>query len=200
MALTPDDVVHKEFQLARGKDGLDPDEVDDYLDEIVVEWRRLLEENAALKGRVAELEAALAAGSAVAAPVPAMHAPEVASVPPQATMLPAESGERGDASTGIIAVAQRVHDEYISEGRAKGRELIADAEVRAGQILAQAEAHHRSEMARLQGERESLNREVAELREFESNYRKQLRGYFEGQLRQLDSPNPSAGAGAALGL
>jgi hypothetical protein len=27
-----------------------------------------------------------------------------------------------------------------------------------------------------------------------------LRGYFEGQLRQLDSPNPSAGAGAALGL
>ena len=37
MALTPDDVVTKQFQHVRFKEGFDPDEVDDFLDEIVVE-------------------------------------------------------------------------------------------------------------------------------------------------------------------
>ena len=34
MALTPDDVVTKQFQHVRFKEGFDPDEVDDFLDEI----------------------------------------------------------------------------------------------------------------------------------------------------------------------
>ncbi len=37
MALTPEDVVTKQFQHVRFKEGFDPDEVDDFLDEIVVE-------------------------------------------------------------------------------------------------------------------------------------------------------------------
>lgn len=182
MALTPDDVVHKEFQNVRFKDGLDPDEVDDYLDEIVVEWRKAIEENAVLRMRIAQLEAG-GAGGASMAPISALSA--------------AGPAFGGDDSTGIIAVAQRVHDEYIAEGQSRGRQVVADAEARATQILSQAEAHHRSEMARLAGEREALNREVSDLREFESSYRKQLRGYFEGQLRQLDSPHPTAGTMAS---
>ncbi|MFC9985630.1 DivIVA domain-containing protein, partial [Microbacterium keratanolyticum] len=58
MALTPDDVVTKQFQHVRFKDGFDPDEVDDFLDEIVVEWRKALEENVELKAKIAALEAA----------------------------------------------------------------------------------------------------------------------------------------------
>ena len=42
MALTPDDVVTKQFQHVRFKEGFDPDEVDDFLDEIVVEWRKTI--------------------------------------------------------------------------------------------------------------------------------------------------------------
>ena len=45
MALTPDDVVTKQFQHVRFKEGFDPDEVDDFLDEIVVEWRKTIAEN-----------------------------------------------------------------------------------------------------------------------------------------------------------
>src|SRR5690554_1832057 len=56
MALTPDDVVTKQFQHVRFKDGFDPDEVDDFLDEIVVEWRKALEENAELKAKLASYE------------------------------------------------------------------------------------------------------------------------------------------------
>ena len=35
MALTPEDVVTKQFQHVRFKEGFDPDEVDDFLDEIL---------------------------------------------------------------------------------------------------------------------------------------------------------------------
>ncbi len=56
MALTPDDVVTKQFQHVRFKDGFDPDEVDDFLDEIVIEWRKALEENAELKAKLAAYE------------------------------------------------------------------------------------------------------------------------------------------------
>ena len=56
MALTPDDVVTKQFQHVRFKDGFDPDEVDDFLDEIVIEWRKALEENVELKAKLAAYE------------------------------------------------------------------------------------------------------------------------------------------------
>ena len=45
MALTPEDVVNKRFQQTKFREGYDQDEVDDFLDEIVVELRRLLSEN-----------------------------------------------------------------------------------------------------------------------------------------------------------
>ena len=56
MALTPDDVVTKQFQHVRFKEGFDPDEVDDFLDEIVVEWRKALAENEELKAKLAAYE------------------------------------------------------------------------------------------------------------------------------------------------
>ena len=56
MPLTPDDVVTKQFQHVRFKEGFDPDEVDDFLDEIVVEWRKALAENEELKARISKDE------------------------------------------------------------------------------------------------------------------------------------------------
>ena len=69
MALTPEDVVTKQFQHVRFKEGFDPDEVDDFLDEIVVEWRKTIAENEELKARVAELESGAAAAAAPVAVV-----------------------------------------------------------------------------------------------------------------------------------
>ena len=75
MALTPDDVVTKQFQHVRFKDGFDPDEVDDFLDEIVIEWRKALEENVELKAKLAAYESGAAAPAA--APVAEAPAPVV---------------------------------------------------------------------------------------------------------------------------
>ena len=52
MALTPEDVVNKRFQPTKFREGYDQDEVDDFLDEIVVELRRLTQENDELRRRL----------------------------------------------------------------------------------------------------------------------------------------------------
>jgi DivIVA domain len=58
MALTPEDVVNKRFQSTKFREGYDQDEVDDFLDEVVAEMRRLAEENETLKVRVGASQAA----------------------------------------------------------------------------------------------------------------------------------------------
>ncbi|WP_066285756.1 DivIVA domain-containing protein [Arthrobacter sp. B6] len=68
MALTPEDVVNKRFQPTKFREGYDQDEVDDFLDEIVVELRRLNQENDELRKKLAESGSAVPA-STVAAPV-----------------------------------------------------------------------------------------------------------------------------------
>ncbi|MGM7671884.1 DivIVA domain-containing protein [Microbacterium sp. A93] len=207
MALTPDDVVTKQFQHVRFKDGFDPDEVDDFLDEIVVEWRKALEENAELKTKLAAYEsgetpavaepvAAVAAAEQdsavvdevpapviVAAPVPVAEAPVV-----EAPVAAAPSDATGSttATAGIIALAQRLHDEHVAEGEAKKNQLISDAQTEVDRIRTEAQAQQREESARLERERNTLEARITELRNFERDYRSQLRGYIEGQLRDLD--------------
>ncbi|MFK0241926.1 MULTISPECIES: DivIVA domain-containing protein [unclassified Microbacterium] len=197
MALTPDDVVTKQFQHVRFKDGFDPDEVDDFLDEIVIEWRKALEENVELKAKLAAYESGAApeaaAPAAVEAPVPA----PVAEVPAE----PAPTGS-ATATAGIIELAQRLHDEHVAEGEAKRNALIAEAETEVARIRTEAEAKQREESARLERERNTLEARITELRNFERDYRSQLRGYIEGQLRELDEKSTSTDSTpvSAIGL
>jgi DivIVA domain-containing protein len=185
MALTPDDVVTKQFQHVRFKDGFDPDEVDDFLDEIVIEWRKALEENAELKAKLAAYE------SGDAAPAPVAEVPAPAPVVESAPVAePAPSGS-ATATAGIIELAQRLHDEHVAEGEAKRNQLIADAENEVNRIRTEAEAKQREETARHERERNALEARITELRNFERDYRTQLRSYIEGQLRDLDEKSAS---------
>ena len=52
MALTPEDVLNKNFTATQFRRGYDEQEVDDFLDEVVVELRRLLGENAELRRKL----------------------------------------------------------------------------------------------------------------------------------------------------
>lgn len=198
MALTPDDVVTKQFQHVRFKDGFDPDEVDDFLDEIVIEWRKALEENAELKAKLAAYESGAAPEAATAAPAP------VAEAPAPAVEAPAEPAPTGSATAtaGIIELAQRLHDEHVAEGEAKRNQLITEAEAEVARIRTEAEAKQREETARLERERNTLEARITELRNFERDYRSQLRGYIEGQLRDLDEKSASTDSTpvSAIGL
>ena len=203
MALTPDDVVTKQFQHVRFKDGFDPDEVDDFLDEIVIEWRKALEENVELKAKLAAYESGATPAAESAEAAPAAEAPAPAA-PAPVTEAPAEAAPSGSATAtaGIIELAQRLHDEHVAEGEAKRNQLIADAETEVARIRTEAEAKQREESARLERERNTLEARITELRNFERDYRSQLRSYIEGQLRDLDTTATSSGSTpvSAIGL
>ena len=204
MALTPEDVVTKQFQHVRFKEGFDPDEVDDFLDEIVVEWRKTIEENEQLKARVAELEA----GGESAAPVVAeTSAPVVEEAPArkveaEASTSADDSGVSSTASNaaGIIARAERLHDEHVSEGKATASKLVSEAETKAAGIVSAAEAKQREISQKLDTERKSLEGRITELRQFERDYRQQLRGYFEQKLADLDAPESGKSPASTVGL
>ncbi len=198
MALTPEDVVTKQFQHVRFKEGFDPDEVDDFLDEIVVEWRKTIAENDELKARVAELEAGAGAApvAAVAAPEPEPVVEAVVEEVPAPAPAPVEAAAPiggAAASAGIIELAQRLHDEHVAEGQAQRDKLISEAQAHAAAIVAEAEAKGRDEMARLDSERATLETRISELRDFERNYRQQLRGFIEEKLRDLDVTGATSG-------
>jgi DivIVA domain-containing protein len=98
MALTAEDVVNKRFQPTKFREGYDQDEVDDFLDEIVIELRRLNQENEELRqrliageSRIAELQRSSASSQgapAAAAPQPAAE-PEPAAEPVESAPEPA---------------------------------------------------------------------------------------------------------------
>lgn len=188
MALTPEDVVTKQFQHVRFKEGFDPDEVDDFLDEIVVEWRKTIAENEELKTKLAAYES----GETPAAEAPA-ETSVVDEVPaPVAAVEPAPAATSTDAqpaaaSAGIIELAQRLHDEHVADGKAQRDKLISDAQTQAASILSEAEARGREEVARLEAERTSLEGRITELQQFEKDYRSQLKGFIESKLRDLDT-------------
>jgi len=189
MALSPDDVVTKQFQHVRFKEGFDPDEVDDFLDEIVVEWRKAVAENEELKAKLAAYESGAApARAAEPAPAPVVEAAPVAAAPA--------------ASAGIIELAQRLHDEHVAEGIAQRDQLVSDAKAQAATIVSEAETRGREELAKLDRERAGLESKITELRNFERDYRAQLRSYIEGKLRDLETTATSSGAQpvSSLGL
>lgn len=184
MPLTPEDVVTKQFQHVRFKEGFDPDEVDDFLDEIVVEWRKALAENEELKAKLAAYESG---ETPAAEAVPAAPETEVVSEVP-ATPEPAAESSTAPvaASAGIIELAQRLHDEHVAEGKAQKEKLVSEAQTEADAILNEARTKARDEITRLESERGTLEARISELRQFERDYRVQLRSFIEEKLRDLD--------------
>lgn len=213
MALTPEVVVNKKFQVTKFREGYDQDEVDDFLDEIVEELRRLNQENDDLRRQVAELEAQTGEAAPVPAPVPAdggeedmstaadlpvveaepeaeeVVAPEPEVVQPAAPAAAPESSTESTAESaaGVLAMAQRLHDEYVAEGERKRDEIIAEAEREANRLVTEAQETSRKTLEDFEKRKTVLEREVEELRGFERDYRSRLRSFIENQLKDLDS-------------
>ncbi|GAA1693151.1 DivIVA domain-containing protein [Microcella alkalica] len=223
MALTPEDVVNKRFQSTKFREGYDQDEVDDFLDEIVVEFRRLNQENDELKqrltaadARIAELQrsggAAPAAEQAVPQPVASVPAASAPAYSAPAAPAPASAPAAQDTSlettstNNLLQLARRLHEEHVREGIAKRDELIAEGQATAARLVSEAEGQQRQIVDQLQAEKTTLEARVEELRVFEREYRNQLRTYIQGQLRELEGssassgqPEPSAAPGTAAG-
>ncbi len=191
MPLTPEDVVNKRFQPTKFREGYDQDEVDDFLDEIVVELRRLYQENEDLRrrllaadGRIAELQR-----SGADFPGQLVSAPEVATPAPMAFPEAVTDPSTLDSSNtnNLLQLARKLHDEHVREGMVKRDELIAEGHATAARLVREAEAQQRSDLNRLEQEKAVIEHRIQELRTFEREYRVRLKSYIESQLTELDS-------------
>ena len=188
MALTPEDIVNKRFQSTKFREGYDPDEVDDFLDEVVVAMRHLTEENDALK---AELE------QARTAPQPE---PATLESPPSpvstASTFSADDPIDAEGTANLLQLARRLHEEHVREGIQRRDELIAEGHAQAARIVSEAEDEHKRKMQLFEQERANLQTTIDQLRSFESEYRQSLRGFIENQLSTLDNANVEGSVGA----
>ena len=203
MALTPEDVVNKRFNPTKFREGYDQDEVDDFLDEVVVELRRLNQENEELRQRLMAGESRLAelqrqAAQQAQAPQ-VQQAPMPMPAPDQSAYAPAgfdpNAMDPGNTNN-LLQLARRLHEEHVREGMEKRDALIAEGHAAAARVVSEAEQGARGQLGALQQEKNELERKVEELRQFERDYRTKLRGYIEGQLRELESSNALTAAPA----
>jgi len=225
MALTPEDVVNKRFQPTKFREGYDQDEVDDFLDEIVVELRRLNQENDELRKKLAEGGNPVPASAAsapvvekVPAPVKAdkdaqakaeaeakaaeaekKMEPAVAAAP--APAAPSAGSPSAESAAGLLAMAQQMHDKHVADGEQQKEKIIAEAQIEASSLVNDAQDKSRKILGALEQQRSVLERKVEQLRGFERDYRSRLKAYIEGQLRDLDARGsvaaPEVGEAAA---
>ena len=191
MALTPEDIVNKRFQSTKFREGYDQDEVDDFLDEVVVEMRRLTEENEALK---AQLEEATAAASEQAEPAAPESQPSPVST---ASTVSADDPIDAEGTANLLQLARRLHEEHVREGIQRRDELIAEGHAQAARIVSEAEDEHKRKMELFEQERTNIQTTIDQLRSFESEYRQSLRGFIENQLATLDTANVESSLGAS---
>ncbi|MCC3290725.1 MULTISPECIES: DivIVA domain-containing protein [unclassified Arthrobacter] len=209
MALTPEDVVNKRFQPTKFREGYDQDEVDDFLDEIVVELRRLNSENEDLRSQLAAAAAGGSTASANSVPAPVAAAPKIEKVPeepkPEPKVeapvveerpapveakpepVPAPAANNTETAAGILAMAQKMHDDYVGAGIEQRDKIIAEAQIEASGLVTDAQEKSRKILSTLEQQKAVLERKVEQLRGFERDYRSRLKAYIEGQLRDLDA-------------
>src|SRR5690606_31575370 len=96
----------------------------------------------------------------------------------------------------LLQLARRLHEEHVREGMEKRDALIAEGHAAAARVVSEAEQGARSQLGALQEEKAELERQLEELRQFEREYRSKLRGYIEGQLRELETSNAIGAAPA----
>ena len=171
--LTTEDVLNKKFQYVKFREGYDQVEVDEFLDEVVSTIYALQMENQDLKEKLEAAERRVAELSDGEFKAPAQ--PAAPAVPEPAAVLAAGAPD-AESATSMLALAQRVHDEYVRDGEEQSAKIIADAQ-----------KQHETILTQLDQERELLENKINGLRTFESEYRSNLRGHLESLLAEVGS-------------
>jgi DivIVA domain-containing protein len=187
--LTAEDVLNKAFSKTKYREGFDQDEVDDFLDDIAHTISSLTAERDDLAAR---LQAALA-GQVSQPPADPFGGPYGRTPQPQAPEVPADSGgllaaatDPNPSPTGMLAMAQKLHDEYVTSAEAEKERILTEARAEADRILKSAQDDASNKMNDLVRERGELERKIDDLRRFERDYRGRLTTYLENLLGDLD--------------
>jgi DivIVA domain-containing protein len=189
MPLTPADVRNKQFSTTRLRPGYDEEEVDAFLDEVEAELDRLVQENAELRARLAEMlrgggpavpavsapspgpEPGMAGPGRVAPgrrePVPVMlGAPLPVRAPEQERrpepVVAAGPGTSVDSITRMLSLAQQTADQAVADARREAGETLSQARREAGDILSKARRQAEQITSDARARSENLDRDAQE--------------------------------------
>ena len=166
--LSADDVREKEFSKTKYREGFDQDEVDDFLDAVAETIDALTRERDRAQS---DLRAAEATAVSPGASALLQAATDTANPPSPASML---------------AMAQKLHDDYVRSGEEERERIVFDAKAEADRIRARAERDAQQRLENLGADRADLERKIDDLRRFERDYRTRLKAYLENLLGDLD--------------
>jgi len=145
MAVTIQMIETKEFRVQ--PNGYDPQEVDNFLDEIVDEIERMQKEIKTLRQESAR---------------------------PRSTAAPSPVASE-ETIRAMLANAQRVCDDTVSDARKRSEDILRDARREAEQIVSAAQEEDRR-----------LNSQLVTMRENVSSYRTRFRQLIDEQVRLLN--------------
>lgn len=186
MLLTEHDVVNMRFkEPEKVENGYEQDEVDFFLDEVAETIAQLTKDKSELENqlqvaqaRIVELETALE-----------QRSPEAGVAPTEATSPQqfAPVTESAESAAGVLALAQKLHDQYVSEGQAEKDRLINEATEEANRVRTEADEHRANTMNQLDQERQVIEHKITELRDFERDYRTRLKSYLQSLIANVEN-------------
>ena len=184
--LTAEDVLNKAFSKTKYREGFDQDEVDDFLDEVANTIATLTAERDEYAARLSQAQAGGMVAPAVAATAPAAPVAQPAADATGTSLLQAATDPNPPSATSMLAMAQKLHDDYVTAGEAEKERLIAEARVEADAMLERAEKEAQGKLETLESERADLERKIDDLRRFERDYRSHLKSFLENLLGDLE--------------
>jgi DivIVA domain-containing protein len=130
-------------------------------------------------------------------PEPVVEAAPVAEQAPvqQTSVVPAgQSGQNEpESATGMLQLAQRVHDEYVRNGKDEGDRLVGAARQEADRLVSEAEGQRARTLKQLETEQATLEHKITQLRAFERDYRMRLKGFLGSLVETLDAQAGAVG-------
>lgn len=192
--LTAEDILNKKFSATKFREGYDVEEVDDFLDEVVRTLTSVQEENDDLRSKLAAAERRVGELSRSEAAQQSAEQPDVAAQVQAAAAAAAAAPPVGDkphaepeSATGMLQLAQKLHDDYVRSGQEEGDRLISEAKSEGSRIVREAEETSHRTLSQLEQERSLLERKIDELRLFERDYRTRLKSFLQNLLGDLDA-------------
>ncbi|MCM0582390.1 DivIVA domain-containing protein [Weissella diestrammenae] len=162
MTLTPQEIHSKEF-TSRGR-GFDKTEVNDFLDQVVIDFETLINENQTLKTKLAESEANV------------KQVEDMKQSVNSSILIAQEAAERLKKQTEAEVEATR------NQAEEQAQQTVLDATAKANTIVttaneeaAQTEAASAAEIAKLKSEKEALTQEMA-------GFKAKLTGMLQNQI------------------
>ena len=177
MAFTPEDVLNKHFTATQFRRGYDEQEVDDFLDEIVVELRRLTADNddlgVQLKACQASKGVTVARGAMVSAAAVATGGRAESTIasekngraPEPAAIRTDEQQALSEAAVAATAVAERIARDKIAAAKGSAEQAEKDATARISKARADAEQAEAQAAERVKAAKEAADKAATEAKE-----------------------------------